>query len=103
MNIASTPVSPLFDPSAPQEGNRAAERTDESGSSFGGILREFIGDVTALQRNAGHEIEKLTTGETSNLHQVMVAVEESSIATALVLEIRNRAMEGYQEIMRMQV
>jgi len=67
------------------------------------MLTEFIGDVNDRQHNAQHEIEKLTTGETSNVHQVLVAVEEASIAMDLVLEIRNKTIEGYQELMRMQV
>ena len=43
------------------------------------------------------------TGEAADVHQVMVAVEQAGIALDLMLEIRNRVLEGYQELMRMQV
>ena len=100
MNIASTSISPSLDRPS---GGRGVERPEHSGSSFRGMLNEFVGDVNGLQHNAQNEVEKLTTGETSNVHQVLVAVEEASLAMDLVLEIRNKAIEGYQELMRMQV
>ena len=45
----------------------------------------------------------LVTGQAADIHQVMVAVEEAGIARDLLLEIRNKVLEGYQELMRMQV
>ena len=102
MNIASTPISPLFHGPATRE-DRAAKGTGKSAPSFDGMLGQFVGDVNDLQRNANRAVEKLTAGETNNLHQVVVAVEEASLALDLMLEIRNKAIEGYQEIMRMQV
>ena len=52
---------------------------------------------------AGHAIDQLVTGEAADVHQVMVAVEEAGIALDLMLEIRNRVLDGYQELIRMQV
>ena len=103
MNIASTPVSPIFDQPVPRAEDRATQQAAEPTSSFGGILRTFIKDVNGLQVKSGQEVVKLATGETSNIHQVMVASEEAGIATSLLLEIRNKMIEGYQEVMRMQV
>ena len=103
MNITSTPVSPLFDQTALRLGDRATERAAGPTSSFSGILRTFVKDVNDLKMKAGQETERFLTGETSNIHQVMVASEQAGIATDLLLEIRNKAIEGYQETMRMQV
>lgn len=100
MNIASTSISPSLDRTL---AGRSAERPEGSEGSFKGMLKEFVEDVNAQQQNAEREIEKLTTGETSNIHEVMVAVEEAGIAMDLVLEIRNKTIEGYQELMRMQI
>ena len=47
-------------------------------------------------------VEK-TTGETNNLHQAMIAMQEASVAFSLMVEMRNKLVEGYQEVMRMQV
>ena len=56
-----------------------------------------------MQFTAGRAIDMLVTGKTSDVHQVMVAVEEAGVALDLMIEIRNRVLEGYQELIRMQV
>lgn len=71
--------------------------------SFGDLLKNFVGDVNNLQFNASNSIDMLVTGQSTDVHQVMVAVEEAGIALDLMLEIRNRVLEGYQELIRMQV
>jgi flagellar hook-basal body complex protein FliE len=73
------------------------------GQSFSDLVKEFAGDVNSLQFRAGHAIDQLVTGEAADVHQVMVAVEEAGIALDLMLEVRNRLLEGYQELIRMQV
>ncbi len=70
---------------------------------FSELVREFAGDVNNLQFQAGHAIDMLVTGEAVDVHQVMVAVEQAGVAMDLMLEIRNRTLEGYQELIRMQV
>jgi len=49
------------------------------------------------------EIRKFATGETTNIHQVLLTVEKAKLSFELVTQIRNKALEGYQEILRMQV
>ena len=56
-----------------------------------------------MQFKAGGAIDDLVTGKAADVHQVMVAVEEAGIALSLMLEVRNRVLEGYQELIRMQV
>ena len=71
--------------------------------SFGELLKDFAGDVNSLQFKASHSIDSLVTGQSTDVHQTMVAVEEAGIALDLMLEVRNRVLEGYQELIRMQV
>ena len=52
---------------------------------------------------ADAEKTKLFTGETNNLHQAMISMQEASVAFSLMVEVRNKLVESYQEIMRMQV
>ena len=82
-------------------------RSDPGGGvgrqSFSDLVKEFASDVNQLQFRAGHAIDELVTGEAADVHQVMVAVEEAGIALDLMLEVRNRVLEGYQELIRMQV
>ena len=73
------------------------------GKDFSDLVKTFVGDVNELQFKSGHAIDMLVTGEAADVHQVMVAVEQAGIALDLMLELRNRVMEGYQELMRMQV
>jgi len=89
---------------APYEG-RSSRRGVEAPQqqSFGDMVKEFAGDVNALQFEAGHAIDQFVTGEAADVHQVMVAVEQAGIAMDLMLEIRNRVLDGYQELIRMQV
>ena len=71
--------------------------------SFSELVKEFAADVNDMQFTAGRAIDMLVTGKTSDVHQVMVAVEEAGVALDLMIEIRNRVLEGYQELIRMQV
>ena len=47
--------------------------------------------------------ERLITGEAENLHQVMIALEKAKLSFDLMVQIRNKALESYQEILRMQI
>ena len=78
-----------------------AEKQDDK--QFASLVKNFVGDVNELQFKSGRAIDLLVTGEAADVHQVMVAVEQAGIALDLMLEIRNRVMEGYQELIRMQV
>ena len=87
---------------APQaEGAGGAE--GPAPQSFSDMVKEFAADVNDLQFQAGHAIEMFVTGEAADVHQAMVAVEQAGIAMDLMLEIRNRVLDGYQELIRMQV
>ena len=53
--------------------------------------------------DSGVELQKLATGETGNLHHVMIALDKANTSFQLVVQVRNKILDGYQEIMRMQV
>ena len=82
---------------------RSGGKKEAEKPSFSDLVKDFARDVNDLQFQAGHAIDQLATGRASDVHQVMIAVEEASIALDLMLEIRNRVLEGYQELIRMQV
>jgi flagellar hook-basal body complex protein FliE len=56
-----------------------------------------------MQTRADRLTEKLAAGEVRDIHQVMIAVEQVNIALQLTMQVRNKVIESYQEIMRMQV
>ncbi|MGE5593351.1 MAG: flagellar hook-basal body complex protein FliE [Betaproteobacteria bacterium] len=70
---------------------------------FKEMLDSAIDTVNNLQRNADKLTQQLATGELKDLHQVMIAVEEVNVALQLTMQIRNKIVEAYQEVMRMQV
>jgi flagellar hook-basal body complex protein FliE len=71
--------------------------------SFRESLQKALHEVNALQLHAGEQVQRLVAGEDVDLHEVMISTEEAGIAFELMMEIRNRLLEGYQEILRMQI
>jgi flagellar hook-basal body complex protein FliE len=68
--------------------------------SFKDVLGKFVNSVNDLQQQAASAERSFLKGETEDLHQVMIAVEEASVAFELLMEIRNKLLESYQQIMR---
>jgi flagellar hook-basal body complex protein FliE len=71
--------------------------------SFEDTLKGFLGDVNSMQNEADASIEKFVSGEIKDVHQVMAAVSEAKTSFNLMLEIRTKTLDAYQELMRMQV
>jgi flagellar hook-basal body complex protein FliE len=71
--------------------------------SFTDQLQKAIGEVEALQTRSDQMVEQMVRGEVSEVHDVMIAAKEAQLAFELLLEVRNKLLEGYQELMRMQV
>ncbi|MEI6565930.1 MAG: flagellar hook-basal body complex protein FliE, partial [Verrucomicrobiota bacterium] len=59
--------------------------------------------VNAKQSTASQTVQDLQAGNNVSLHQAMIAMEEASVSFQLMVEVRNRLLESYQELMRMQV
>lgn len=63
----------------------------------------LVGQVASKQAAAGESMNQLLSGQNVSLHQTMIAMEEASISFQLMVEVRNKLLEAYQELMRMQV
>lgn len=68
-----------------------------------GLLEGLINGVDAKQKAAAESRRAFLSGESNNLHQTMIAGQESSVAFTMMVEMRNKVMEAYQELMRMQI
>lgn len=77
--------------------------TAEVHKNFSSFLKESIDQVNAAQVQSDAVTEKLVRGENVDLHTVMITSQKASIMMQTTIEIRNKAVEAYQEIMRMQV
>jgi flagellar hook-basal body complex protein FliE len=81
-----------------------ADATEKVGTpKFADTLSGLVGQVDGLQKEAAKSIEGFIAGEEANLHDVMASMEEAQLSFQLMMEIRNKLLEGYQEVMRMQV
>ena len=86
-----------------QQKNREAGLQPERSNTFAATLKEFIGDVNAVQKEAGIQTEKLIKGEPVDIHDVMISAEKAKTSFQLLLELRNKAMDLYHEVNRLQV
>ena len=75
----------------------------QMGDKFGAMLKTSIAEVNQAQISADRAAEQIAAGETKNLHGAMIKLEEADISLRLMVQVRNKAVEAYQEIMRMQV
>lgn len=71
--------------------------------SFASVLGNMVHEVNAKQTAANAAIDGLLTGKNVSLHDTMIAVEEASVSFQLMVETRNKLLESYQELMRMQI
>ncbi|MBM7867104.1 flagellar hook-basal body complex protein FliE [Heliobacterium gestii] len=74
-----------------------------NGKNFSSFLQDALNNVNDLNKQADAAAADLAAGKPIDLHQVVIASEKAGIATQLTLQVRNKVMEAYQEIMRMQV
>ncbi len=77
----------------PQEGKLA----------FSDVLAKALDDVNSLQASAKEASMKLASGQIQDISEVVIASEKASIAIQLTMQVRNKAIDAYQEVMRMQV
>ncbi|MEW8976799.1 MAG: flagellar hook-basal body complex protein FliE [Symbiobacterium sp.] len=85
-----------LEPTAVRE-TRNEERAE---TSFGDVLAAAIRQVEQEQRNANEMALKLAAGEVEDIAQVMIASERASLTLNLAIQVRNKVIEAYQEIMR---
>jgi flagellar hook-basal body complex protein FliE len=74
-----------------------------AGQDFGNWLTSAVGRVNQQLVQADQGLRELAAGETENLHQVMIALEEARLGVQLLVQVRNRLLEAYQEVLRMQL
>ncbi len=73
------------------------------GAGFGEVLNQFVGEVNQKQLDSTQAVNDLLAGKEVPLHQAMIAMQEAGVAFQLMVEVRNKLLEGYQELMRMQI
>jgi len=87
----------------PADNKVGLNQTGKSGPSFADTLAKSIEEVNHLQKEADQAIEQLASGESQNVHGAMLAVNKADTAFRMTMQVRNKIVEAYQEVMRMQV
>lgn len=73
------------------------------GVDFKNVLLDKLEEVNRLQTEAGKSVEKLVTGESQNMAEVFSAVRKADVAFSLLMEIRNKLIDAYDQIQQMRV
>jgi len=95
--ISSIPTTPTL----PQPGTAASSAGGQGG--FTSALKDAIGQVEQMHSDAQQQESELLQGDRKDVHNVMIAVEKADIAFQLMMQVRNKIVNAYQEISRMQI
>jgi flagellar hook-basal body complex protein FliE len=82
---------------------RAVDGKKTTPEAFGTILQGMIKGVDTLQQKANEEIMKVQSEKSGSIHEVMIAMEKADISFRTMMQVRNKLLEAYQEVMRLQV
>jgi len=91
-------LAPLLTPAQP-----ATSQVTQAATSFGDILTSLVAQTNGQQENADQAMQQLHAGGEKNLHEAMIAMEKADISLRYTIQVRNKAIDAYQEVMRMQV
>lgn len=75
----------------------------EPSVDFAGMLKDALKDVNNAQLQADDAVQKVLSGETKDIHSTMIALQKADVSLKMMLEVRNKIMEAYQEVMRTQI
>ena len=83
--------------------NSAGPAASSGSGAFQNILQSTMSNLQSLQNNAGEAAQKFMTGESEELHTVALAGQQAELAFELGLQVRNKVVSAYQEVMKMQL
>jgi flagellar hook-basal body complex protein FliE len=96
------PLAEVTHRSLPDQATGAAEASSAA-DSFGGLVRGAVEALDRTQREAEQEIARAVAGESPDLHRTIIALQTADLSFQLALQVRNKLIGAYEEIMRMQV
>ena len=103
MSIEAIGVIGATGPALAVDGLIAPAAVQAPAPGFGAWFAQEVDAVNTSMVKSEADIARLVTGETQSLHEVMMHMEEAKLSFQLLAQVRNRLLEAYQEVMRMQV
>lgn len=91
-------VNPTFQPVSPLK-----TAPSEKDKGFASLLGDLVNQVDGMQKDAAQSVNDVVTGRVTDIHQVSVKVQEAGVAFDLMLSVRNRLMQAYDELLKIQV
>ena len=95
--ITGFPSTPTLVPTKP-----TAPTGGETGQGFGATLKDAIARVDDLDQNSQTQVTGVLEGKRQDLHNVMIAVEKADVAFQLMMQVRNKIVNAYQEVSKLQ-
>ena len=87
----------------PIEMPAAIQPSKSAQGSFQSVFSDAIGQVQQVQQSANTSVDKFLSGENEEIHHVALATQQSELAFELFMQVRNKVVQAYQEVMRMQM
>ena len=80
-----------------------SEKPQTNGSDFGEVLKRSLEEVNDLQKKGQEAMADIATGQVKDLHQAAMAINKAELSMKMMLEVRNKAISAYKEILRTQI
>lgn len=84
------------------EAAKAAEKAAEGGG-FAGVLKSKLVELNTQQADAAQATQDMATGRVDDIAQTMLRIEQASVSLQMATQVRNKVIEAYQEVLRMQI
>jgi flagellar hook-basal body complex protein FliE len=99
--ISIGPLNPKLQ--VPEIRSSQTQAGEKSGTGFGDILKDAISTANELQKQSDLQIQKFMAGESQDLHTTVIAMQKADLSFQMMMQVRNKIVQAYQEIMRMQM
>ena len=88
---------------SPNAASSSVGATSGSSGSFGAVVRDALNSVDQSQKTASQEIANAVTGDSPDLHRTIIALQTADLQFQFAMQVRNKLIGAYEEVMRMQV
>lgn len=96
-------IRPFREVDFSQERPGQTREAGSSGESFADMLTRAVGSVDETMKESDQNVQDFIAGKTDNVHDVMISMQRAQLSFQMMVEMRNKAVEAYHEISRMQI
>jgi flagellar hook-basal body complex protein FliE len=79
------------------------KKPEVDGASFSDILKKSVLEVDAMQKQADFSVNEMVAGDKKDIHETMINLEKADVSFKLMMRVRNKIIEAYREVMRMNI